>query len=145
MIAQSENNKYTAIVSYKGNLRTEAIHVASDCSLITDAPVDNCGKGENFSPTDLLAVSFAACALTIIGIAMEKKQLPTLEINCAVQKIMQNSPRKIKALTLDFSIRGETLNREQKQILEECIWNCPVSLSLDPGIEKKINFTFETL
>jgi uncharacterized OsmC-like protein len=143
MLTQSENNKYTAIVSYKGNLRTEATHVASGCLLKTDAPADNCGKGENFSPTDLLAVSFAACALTIIGIAIEKKKLPALEINCVVQKIMQNDPRKIKTLLLDFSIRGAILSDKQKQILEECVWKCPVSLSLDSSIEKKINFTFE--
>ncbi|MCS6905008.1 MAG: OsmC family protein [Bacteroidia bacterium] len=137
------SNSYTALVRYLGNLRTEVTHPSSGSILYTDAPKDNYGKGENFSPTDLLACSWAACASTIIGIAIEQQKLPPLEFTCTVQKVMQNNPRKIAKLSLGFYIKGPELTQEQKKILEECIWQCPVSLSLDPNIEKKADIFFE--
>lgn len=127
-------------VSYLGNLRTEAVHLDSGTKILTDAPKDNQGQGEAFSPTDLLASSLASCMLTIMGIRARTHQLKIEGTSCEVEKIMQASPRKVAEIKVTVKLRGQTLTAEQLKMLEEAAWTCPVFLSLDPSIKKTIHW-----
>jgi uncharacterized OsmC-like protein len=126
---------------YLGNLRTEAEHLQSGNKIITDAPTDNHGKGEFFSPTDLFVASYAGCALTIIGIAA---QTHSFNIDGAVvetTKVMGNNPRRIVELILDFKFPRDYSDREKK-IIENSIKSCPVANSISPEmtITRSISF-----
>jgi uncharacterized OsmC-like protein len=126
---------------YSGNLRTEAEHLQSGNKIITDAPTDNHGKGEFFSPTDLFVASYASCALTIIGIAA---QTHSFNIDGAVvetTKVMGNNPRRIVELILDFKFPRDYSDKEKK-IIENSIKSCPVANSISPEmmITRSISF-----
>lgn len=127
-------------VSYLGNLRTEAVHLDSGTKILTDAPKDNQGQGEAFSPTDLLASSLASCMLTIMGIRARTHQLKIEGTSCEVEKIMQASPRKVAEIKVTVKLRGQTLSAEQLKMLEEAALTCPVFLSLDSAIKKTIHW-----
>jgi len=129
----------TSSIKYIHPLKTNATHNRSGNSLITDAPVDNNGKGEYFSPTDLAATSLASCLLTIMGIYADQNNLELGEINCELQKEMASNPRRIKAITID--VNWET-NLAEKDIekLKKVALDCPVSNSLHPEIEQNIIF-----
>lgn len=130
-------------VVYKGSLRTEATHLKSGQTIFTDAPPDNKGKGEAFSPTDLLATSLATCMITIMGIKANENDIFLDDINVEVVKEMGANPRKISAIRLDFEISGPNLTDSQKSLLEDAAINCPVALSVHPDIEKDINFEYK--
>lgn len=132
----------TSTVHYHGDLRTTCTHVRSSSSIITDAPVDNHGKGEAFSPTDLLATSLATCMLTTMGIRAMKENIPFPKASAEVTKIMGSNPRRVTGIVVKVILSGLTLNEEQKQIMEDTALNCPVATSLHPEIRQEVSFEY---
>lgn len=133
----------TSSVVYEGNLRTVCTHLKSNNSFQTDAPTDNQGKGERFSPTDLLATSLGACALTIMGIKARELGVDLGGTKIDVEKIMKAEPRRVGGINLTFYF-PETAAADDKQriILERCAHTCPVFYSLHPDIEINIQFNW---
>jgi len=120
----------TVHTTYSGNLRTRAVHLQSGTEIFTDAPTDNHGKGESFSPTDLFAASYASCALTIIGIA---SQTYGFNIDGAVvetTKVMGENPRRVAELKVDFTFPANNYSEKERAIIEHSIQHCPVKNSL---------------
>ena len=111
---------------YLGDLRTENIHLQSGCRLITDAPVDNQGRGEAFSPTDLVATALGDCILT--GTVVE------------TTKVMNPSPRRIAEIVIDITFPQNNFPERDKRVLEAVVKSCPVALSLHPDIQQTVNF-----
>ncbi len=132
----------TSTVHYHGDLRTTCTHIKSGSAFETDAPVDNNGKGERFSPTDLMATSLATCMITVMGIKARTLGFDLNGINIEVLKIMRNDPRRISGITLSFHIPQELNNitADQIQILKNIGTHCPVQLSIHPDIDVKINW-----
>jgi putative redox protein len=127
-------------IKYLGDLRCEARHEPSGTVITTDAPVDNEGRGESFSPTDLAATSLGACMLTIMGIAARKQGVDIGDTQVKVLKEMTpKPPRRIAKLTVVFTIPLPA-SHEKRAMLEEAARNCPVHLSLDPGVEQEMRF-----
>jgi putative redox protein len=127
-------------IKYLGDLRCEARHESSGTVITTDAPVDNEGRGESFSPTDLAATSLGACMLTIMGIAARKQGVDLGDTQVKVLKEMTpKPPRRIAKLTVVFTIPLPA-SHEKRAMLEEAARNCPVHLSLDPGVEQDTRF-----
>ena len=129
----------TAKVTYLGNLRTEAEHLQSGTKIITDAPVDNHGKGESFSPTDTVATALATCMLTIMGIKAEAMGISIEGTTAEVTKTMAAEPRRISKIEVELSLPKKYEDKEMK-ILENAAKTCPVFYSLHPDIEKDIQF-----
>jgi uncharacterized OsmC-like protein len=131
----------TSAVKYEGSLRTTCTHLASRSAIETDAPVDNQGKGERFSPTDLLATSLGTCALTIMGIKARDMNVQLEGTTVDVEKIMKSDPRRVGGINLTFRFPA-TVNADEKQrtIIERCARTCPVFYSIHPDIELQINF-----
>jgi len=134
----------TSYVKYLGALRTEATHRQSGKNIITDAPMDNNGKGEAFSPTDLTATSLAACMITVMGIKAEQDAIPFEQVSAEVTKVMAGPPRRISEIHLTVSINESGLTEKQKTILERTAQTCPVALSLHPDIRLKIDFRYNS-
>jgi len=132
----------TSKIKYLGNLRTSAAHLKSGNEIITDAPVDNNGKGEAFSPTDLVATALGSCMLTIIGISANKHNIFLGEISVQITKIMQSGPRKIKEIHVDFEFDGTNYTDKEKLIIKKAAETCPVALSLDKNVTQKLSFNF---
>jgi putative redox protein len=132
----------TSELVYQGELRTLATHVYSGTQLFTDAPLDNQGKAQSFSPTDLVAVALATCVITTIAILLKQEQLVLKGSKLAVRKIMVSNPRRIGAIELDIDIADTQLSIEQKQRLETIADSCPVAKSLHPNIEQRITFSY---
>lgn len=132
----------TATVHYHGELRTTCTHVRSNSSITTDAPVDNHGKGEAFSPTDLLATSLATCMLTTMGIRAAKENIPFTTARAEVIKIMGANPRRVTGITVTVNLEDLDLTDEQRKIMEETAINCPVAKSLHPEIRQEIHFSY---
>ncbi|HPQ08119.1 MAG TPA: OsmC family protein [Bacteroidia bacterium] len=128
----------TSIVKYTGNKNTQAIHVRSNSVIETDAPPDNNGKGEKFSPTDLLATSLASCMITIMSILAERENIP-LEVSAEVTKIMADNPRRVGEILIKLSIKDFNYTDKQKKMLENAAYTCPVAKSLHPDIQQKIS------
>lgn len=127
-------------VTYEGNLRTLAIHGPSGEKMETDAPKDNGGKGEKFSPTDLVAVALGTCVLTIMGLDAKRQGIDFVGARLLIKKEMQPFPKRMIAkLEIDFFFPSE-LNAVQQEKLEKAAMNCPVHASLHPSIEQKFNF-----
>ncbi len=127
-------------IKYLGDLRCEARHEPSGTVITTDAPVDNEGRGESFSPTDLAATSLGTCMLTIMGIAARKQGVDLGETTVKVLKEMTpKPPRRIAKVTVVFTIPLPA-SHEKRAMLEEAARNCPVHLSLDPGVEQEMRF-----
>ena len=128
-------------VTYSGDLRTKACHIQSGVSIVTDAPVDNQGKGEAFSPTDLIATALASCILTIMGIVAERNNFKLIGTTAEVEKIMGSSPRKIKQIKINiFFIKD--FDKKIRRKLESAALTCPVSNSLNASLKKSINFIY---
>ena len=128
-------------ITYDGNLRTSAVHLESGSKINTDAPKDNQGLGQKFSPTDLVCVSLASCMLTIMGIAMQKYNIDLLGTTASVKKTMGVEPRMISQI--DITIKFTTTFDEKiKTILERSAHNCPVHKSLSTDIKKNITFIY---
>lgn len=128
-------------VIYNGGLRTEAYHIQSGISILTDAPVDNQGKGEAFSPTDLVATALASCMLTIMGIVAERNDIELRGTTAEVEKIMGSAPRKIDQINVNI-LFVKTFDKKSKHKLESAALTCPVSNSLNPSLKKSINFIY---
>jgi uncharacterized OsmC-like protein len=133
----------TSSITYNGNLRTTAVHTASQNIIITDAPLDNNGKGEAFSPTDLLSTSLACCMLTLMGIAAQTHHINMDGTQVAMTKIMQSNPRKVQEIVLVFNMPVITYSAKEKAILEHAAKTCPVALSLHPDIVQNITFKYQ--
>lgn len=132
----------TAKIIYLGDLRTESTHIASGNKVITDAPIDNHGKGEGFSPTDLLCSSFASCMVTIMGIAANTYNLNIKNTKIKVTKIMANDPRRVGEIVVVISLPANNFSDKEKQILINAAKTCPVAKSLHPDIKQTISFNF---
>ena len=132
----------TSIVEYTGELRTVCTHLRSENSFETDAPVDNNGKGERFSPTDLLATSLGTCMLTVMGIKAKNMGFDLNGIKIEVEKIMRSDPRRVSGINLLFHIPDQlkTVDEKTKQILKQTGRTCPVWLSIHPDIEVNVDW-----
>lgn len=132
----------TSIIVYQGDLRTVATHLLSGQSFITDAPIDNQGKGEAFSPTDLLATSLGACAITIVGMAARTHGFDIDGTEISVTKIMESNPRRVGKIVVEFRFPAVKYSEKEKKIIENSIKTCPVSLSLHPDLVQEIILVF---
>ncbi|MEY4874858.1 MAG: hypothetical protein RL708_7 [Bacteroidota bacterium] len=135
----------TSKITYKGNLRTECLHLQSKNTITTDAPTDNMGKGEFFSPTDLTATSLAACILTTLGIFGKKENrkwdFTGTEIKCA--KVMYNNPRRIGEIHLTIVFPPNNWDDKDQMLIERVARTCPVRASLHPDIKIVENYNFD--
>ena len=131
----------TSKIIYKNNLRTEAQHIASGQKIITDAPLDNNGKGEAFSPTDLVATALASCMITIMAIAAEKNGINISETSASVKKIMGTNPRTISDIVIEIKM-SKDLGLKDRKRLEKAALACPVHKSLHPDMNKEITFSY---
>jgi putative redox protein len=130
-------------IAYQGELRCEATHGPSGTTLSTDAPKDNHGKGESFSPTDLVATALGACMLTIMGIVAQRHQLSLDGATVTVGKEMAASPvRRIGRLSVDIHVPGK-FDEEHRKLLENAAHICPVHKSLHPDIDIPVTFHWE--
>jgi uncharacterized OsmC-like protein len=132
----------TSKVTYLGDLRTSSIHIQSGSENISDAPLDNNGKGEAFSPTDSVANALATCMMTIMGIKARDMNIDLKGSTAAVTKIMNAEPRRIGAIEIIFDMVGVS-EQKDKTILERAAMTCPVFLSLNADIEKRITFNWK--
>ncbi len=126
-------------MKYLGNLRTECLHLKSGNTFITDAPVDNNGKGEAFSPTDTVATALASCMLTVMGIKAADLGVDLSGSEAEVEKIMASGPRRISEIRIQL-VLPEEINDKNRKILEHTARTCPVLYSLHADIVKKIEF-----
>ena len=129
----------TIETTYLGDLRTEATHVQSGTKILTDAPVDNQGKGEAFSPTDMLSSSLASCMLTIMGIKAKSSGIDIDGTTCSVTKIMAADPRRVAEIQVSFKFPKQYTEKEQ-QLLERSALTCPVYYSLSENLKKTVDF-----
>lgn len=130
----------TSKIDYLGGLRTSATHLASGTTIITDAPVDNHGKGEAFSPTDLVATSYASCMLTIIGIYCQSHNLQFTHGNAEVTKIMSSdSPRRIEKLIITLDISKNDWDETQTKHVIAAGKACPVAKTLGDNVVVELN------
>jgi uncharacterized OsmC-like protein len=127
-------------VSYLGNLRTAAKHLRSKDTIITDAPTDNNGKGQAFSPTDLVATSLASCVMTIMGIYCEKNDIPFQHCEAKIEKIMGNKPRKIDAINVVFEVSKNEWDTETLQKIMNVVNSCPVGVTLENQVKIDLKF-----
>lgn len=132
----------TSSIIYSGNLRTEAIHLKSGNKIITDAPTDNNGKGEAFSPTDLVATALGSCMLTIIGIKAEASNIKLGDINVDITKVMSSSPRRIAEIIVEITFSNTNYTDKEKKVIENAARTCPVALSLNPEIKQTLILNF---
>ena len=132
----------TSKITYLGNLRTVSKHLLSGTEILSDAPLDNNGKGEAFSPTDLVANAAGSCMMTIMAIKARDLNINIEGSTVEVTKIMQAEPRKIARIEIIINMAIAT-DDKTKTILERTAMNCPVLLSLNPNIEKDITIHWE--
>jgi len=131
----------TSKVSYLGELRTECEHLGSGSKFITDAPLDNQGRAEAFSPTDTVATALASCMFTIMGIKARDMSLDLKDSYAEVTKTMASNPRRISGIAINFHLPSG-LGEKEKAILENAAKTCPVIYSIHPDIEKDIKFYY---
>ncbi len=133
----------TSKVKYTGDLRTEAIHLSSNTVILTDAPKDNHGKGEAFSPTDLLATSLASCMLSIMGIAARKEDMTPIDGATAdVTKVMYPDPRRVGEVHVKIVMPKNNYSEREQKIYENAAYTCPVAKSIHPDIKQVIDFVW---
>ncbi len=131
-----------AEVEYQGNLRTQATHLKSGEKVITDAPTDNNGKGEAFSPTDLVSAALSSCMMTIMGMLAEREEIDLKGLRAEVVKIMASNPRKIGEIQITFYHPTLQATDVQKQKLKNAALTCPVALSLSDSVKQTVIFNF---
>lgn len=131
----------TSKVVYQGELRSVLTHNKSQQQIITDAPVDNHGKGEAFSPTDLLATSLGACILTVLGIRAEQMGLNISGSSVQLEKLMETNPRRVSGILVELEIMG-VKEKGTRALFERLAYACPVAKSLHPDIKQDLRFTF---
>lgn len=132
----------TAEIIYEGDLRCTATHLASGVKIITDAPVDNHGKGEAFSPTDLMATSLGNCMLTIMGIAEKTHGFSIKGTRCVITKVMANDPRRVAEVHVELFFPSNNYSEKQKEVLIRIANTCPVALSLHPDLKQVIKINW---
>ncbi|MBK9284506.1 MAG: OsmC family protein [Sphingobacteriaceae bacterium] len=133
----------TSIITYLGELRTESVHVASQNKILTDAPVDNHGKGAAFSPTDLMATSLANCMLTVMGIKGNQEQMKNINGAVAhVTKVMYSEPRRVGEIKVKIVFPKNNFTEKEKKIYENTAKTCPVAKSLHPELIQSIEFVW---
>ncbi len=132
----------TIETTYIGDLRTQARHLQSGNTLITDAPTDNQGKGEAFSPTDLLAAALGSCMLTIMGIAARTHGFNIDGTRAEITKIMASNPRRVGEIIIHLYFPPVAFSDKEKQIIKNSAYTCPVYLSLNENLTKSIHFHF---
>ncbi len=133
----------TAQIIYSGNLRTTATHLQSSTIIETDAPTDNQGKGERFSPTDLVATALATCMITTMGIKANSMNIQLDGTKADVTKIMASDPRRIGKIVVHlFFPASLELDEKQKEILERTARTCPVERTLHPDVELDLQFNW---
>ena len=128
-------------IRYQGDLRTTAIHLDSGSEISTDAPKDNHGLGETFSPTDMVCSALASCILTIMAIAVEKKGIDIKRTAAIVKKTMANNPRRIAKIEIELTFPKQ-YDTKIKTILERAAHNCPVHHAISESVEKNIFFKY---
>lgn len=129
-------------IEYLGELRTKATHLRSGEQFITDAPPDNKGKGEAFSPTDLLATSLGTCAVTIMGIAANEHGFELTGTRIEITKIMESNPRRVGEIIVEFTFPDNNFSEKEKTIISKAAYSCPVYQSLHPDLKKTYVFNF---
>ena len=129
-----------ANIIYSGGLRTEARHLKSGKIILTDAPPDNNGKGEAFSPTDLMATSLGSCMLTVMGIVAERHQLDIAGTEVEITKIMDANPRRVVEIVVEMTFPKKAFSDKDKQLLEQTALACPVAKSLHPDLVQTVRF-----
>jgi len=132
----------TAHTVYLGDLRTSARHLQSGSEIITDAPTDNLGKGEAFSPTDLVATALGSCMMTIMGIAAGTHSFNVDGAKLRITKIMRSDPRRIAEVVIDIDFPSIEYSEKEKKILRTCADTCPVALSLHPDVKQTVRLNF---
>jgi putative redox protein len=133
---------HTSSIIYLGQLRCKATHTKSGVELITDAPPDNRGKGESFSPTDSVANALGTCALTTMGIVANDNNIIMNNTSAKITKVMASGPRRISEVWMEISFPSNNYSDEQKVLLEKTAINCPVAKSLHPDIKQKVTFIY---
>ena len=132
----------TSKITYNGGLRTTSVHERSGNEIITDAPVDNKGQGQAFSPTDLMATSLGNCMLTIIGIAAQEHGFDIDGTTCEITKVMAENPRRVSEIVVNFQFPANDYTDKVKTIIERSAHTCPVAYSIHPDIVKNVTFNF---
>lgn len=132
----------TAEIIYQGQLRTSATHLRSGNTIINDAPVDNHGKGEAFSPTDMIATALGTCILTIMGISAQKNKIDIEGAKAEITKVMAADPRRIAKIEAIIKMPAKNFSDQEKQLLEQALNNCPVCRSLHPDMTQDIKIVW---
>ena len=132
----------TVKTTYLGDLRTENIHLQSGSKIITDAPTDNRGKGEAFSPTDMLATALANCIMTIMGIKAMDNGIDLVGTEIEITKIMANDPRRVAEVIMEFNFPKKGYSEEAKRLIESVAGNSPVPLSVHPELKQTVRFNW---
>jgi uncharacterized OsmC-like protein len=131
----------TSKIIYNGKLRTTATHLQSGTVIETDAPTDNHGLGERFSPTDIVATALGSCMISIMGIVAQTHDMNVDGTECNIEKIMAADPRRITEIKAEIFMKGqESFSDKQKSMLEKATYTCPVFYSLHPDLKKTIIF-----
>lgn len=134
---------FTSKIKYLGGLRTQATHLKSGATILTDAPVDNHGKGESFSPTDIVATALGSCMLTIMGIAADTHQIDITGTEVSILKTMGENPRRIVKVDVVIDFPAGNFTEKEKQLLQRAALHCPVAKSLHPDIEQAVIFNYQ--
>ena len=133
----------TISTTYSGNLRTQAVHNASGNAIMTDAPVDNNGRGEAFSPTDLVCAALGSCMVTIMGMVAERNNIQLEGTKMEITKKMAADPRRISEIVIIFNLPADiTYSAKEKALLENAARTCPVALSLPPDLYQNVPFNY---
>lgn len=132
----------TSKVKYTTDLRTEMTHLQSDSVVITDAPVDNKGRGAAFSPTDMVATSLASCMLTIMGIAANEHGFSIDGTTAEITKVMYSDPRRIGEVQIKLQFPPNNYSAREKRFIEKSAETCPVARSLHPDLIQKVEFKY---
>lgn len=132
----------TIETNYLGELRCESTHVKTGSSLLTDAPVDNCGKGSTFSPTDLLTTALLNCMMTIMGIYANDNSIELRNLKATAIKKMGVNPRRVVEAEIEISLDGANLQTHERAALESAALNCPVAKSLSAELLQTVTFKY---
>jgi len=135
-------NTPTVRTTYLGDLRTENIHVQSGTKIITDAPTDNRGRGEAFSPTDLLATALGNCIMTIMGMKAMDNGIDIVGTEIGITKIMANDPRRVSEVVLEFKFPKKGYSEDEKRLIESVAGSSPVPLSVHSDLKQTIRFNW---
>ena len=131
----------TSNIIYQGKLRTEATHIRSGKSILTDAPVDNQGKGDAFSPTDLVATALGTCMLTVMGIVAQRHGIDMIGTKADVEKVMGKNPRRIVEVKIHIKFKNQIIPDDRIR-LERAAHDCPVGNSLHPDLKEMVEFIY---